>query len=158
MFLRPAVSLIVLTVAVGLAGCGATTSSGSRSSGGGVSSASSSTSTKSSSPEPKPAAAKVVDSGHGSGHFAIADASGEVDHPSKIKLHVTSSPAQSGSVRWTIDCQESSGGVVGSKSGQKRESLPVTQTLPLPASPQSCEVTANVRLDTSGTVRIAILG
>ena len=148
MFRRRAVSLIILTVAVGLGGCG----------GSGSSSSSSSTSTKASSPKPEPAAPKVVGSGHGRGHLATADAHGAVDHLSKINLHVTSAPAQSGRVGWTTDCVEGSAGAVVSKTGQKTESLPVTQTPPLPASPESCEVTANVRLDNSGTVLLMILG
>jgi hypothetical protein len=54
-------------------------------------------------------------------------------------------------------CTETSSGV-GSKSGQKTLSLPTVEKLPLPAPSDSCDVSASVQLDQSGTARISIYG
>jgi hypothetical protein len=97
----------------------------------------------------------AVATGHASGEFAIAQVAGTAENPSHLKLRLTSIPAQSAQVTWTLVCQESGGGV-GSKSGQATRQLPTTEHLPLPAPSDSCTVSANAQLSRAGTVTIAI--
>jgi hypothetical protein len=98
-----------------------------------------------------------VGSGHASGDFAVAQASGTVANPSRIELRVVASPPQAATVTWTMVCQEAGGGV-GSKSGQTTLQLPTTESLPLPAPSNSCDVSVNSQLSGSGVLQIAISG
>ncbi|MDA8297278.1 MAG: hypothetical protein M0004_11955 [Actinomycetota bacterium] len=98
---------------------------------------------------------RVIAQGHAAGDYAIAQASGTANAPHRIAIAVSATPPQSGTVSWNLVCSEKSGGV-GSKSGQSTIHLPGTLNAPLPAPSQSCLVAANVQLQASGTVTIAI--
>ena len=114
-----------------------------------------STAAPSGTPNAASPSATVVATGHASGEYAIAQASGTASNPSRLALDLAATPAQSAKVSWTLVCQESGGGV-GSKSGQSTLQLPTTSTLPLPAPSESCIVSANAQLSGSGTVKISI--
>jgi hypothetical protein len=94
-------------------------------------------------------------SGNGSGDYAVAQAGGTAYSPSHLQLRLTSTPAQSALVSWTMTCTESGGGV-GQKSGQSMVGLPTIEDLPLPAPSESCIVAANAQLSGSGTLNVAL--
>lgn len=107
---------------------------------------------------PKPArtsATHVVGSGHASGDYAIAQASGTANEPAKIELSLAATPSQSATVSWDLICDESGGGV-GSKTGQSTLSLPTVDVLALPAPSTSCIVSASAQISSSGTVTVSI--
>lgn len=108
-------------------------------------------------PKAPAAAMHQVGTGHASGDYAIAMASGTANQPSKIELSVTATPAQSAMVSWDLVCTEK-GGIdsVGSKSGQATLNAPGVELLVLPGPSTSCIVSASVQISTGGAVTISI--
>lgn len=101
--------------------------------------------------------AKTVDSATASGDYAIAQASGSVDEPGRIRVLVNATPNQKVMVTWTMVCTQKSG--AGSSDDQFNATTPVDRTLKLPAKDASgCIVSANAQLDGSGTVKVRIRG
>jgi hypothetical protein len=72
-----------------------------------------------------------------------------------MELKVSSVPALSGLVQWSIGCTKKSGGDVTTK-GKVTLKLPGVHALKVTPSSEICEVAANVQLDGSGTVTISI--
>lgn len=104
---------------------------------------------------PTLAVAKTVDSGRSSGDYAIAQASGSVDNPRKIKVFVTTSPRQKADGAWTVVCSNGSG--AGSKSGNISGRGKFSRKLKLPMKrPDNCTVAANAQLSEGGRVRVTI--
>lgn len=104
---------------------------------------------------------KVIGSATGSGDYATAVASGNVNDPYVINVVATASPDQRIDVDWTAVCvrTNSSGGIgSGSKSGHYSDySGPAHQiTLPM-ANPDSCTVGATASLSGSGRVKVTIV-
>lgn len=100
-------------------------------------------------------AMRQVGTGHASGDYALATASGTANNPSAIQLSITATPSQSGVVSWDLICTENGGGV-GSKTGQSTLVLPTVEPLPLPAPSSSCIVSSGAQISGSGTVAISI--
>ena len=48
----------------------------------------------------------IVSTGHASGRYAVANASGQINKPSNIQLVVSSKPEMSGLVQWTVECRK----------------------------------------------------
>jgi hypothetical protein len=91
------------------------------------------------------------------GQFAVAHTNGTFKRPTKIMLKVSSSPSQTASVYWTIVCLEHGGGV-GHQDAHATVQLPMSESLPVPASPVYCNASANVQLSKSGSVTISLTG
>jgi hypothetical protein len=114
------------------------------------------TATHTTSTAPAPVPTQVIKSS-ATGQYAVAHINGSFRHPSQIVLKVDASPAQKGSVFWTIVCSEISGGV-GHGQAQTTMQLPTSATLPIPAPSKYCIASANVQLSNSGKVTISISG
>lgn len=97
----------------------------------------------------------VVASGHATGDYAVASASGTANSPHKIAVVVSAAPSQPVQVSWNLVCTETGGGV-GSKSGQVTVSAPTTVPLPLPAPSASCIVSVVGQLQASGNLTLQI--
>lgn len=94
-------------------------------------------------------------SGTAAGSYAVAQAAGSVNSPSRIQLRLVANPEQSALVSWTMTCNESSGGV-GNKSGQSTLQLSTIETLPMPARSDHCIVSSNAQLHGSGNLTISL--
>jgi hypothetical protein len=98
----------------------------------------------------------VVRFGHCSarGDFAICVASGNINHPNEIFVHIQASPNQSISGSWSMVCSKGSG--AGSKSGKITGTTPRRKgPLNMPyAHPDSCSVAADAQLSGSGSLVI----
>lgn len=88
-----------------------------------------------------------------SGEFAACSASGSVNHPIRIKVHVKASPNQRVSGDWAMTCTR--GTSVGSSSGTVSGLTPRVKELRMPfANPGSCSVDATVGLDNGGSIHV----
>lgn len=100
--------------------------------------------------------AKFGKPGVASGEFAIAQASGKVDNPSKIWVKATASPSQAVQGAYSVVCSRGFG--AGTKNGSLAGQTPLLRRVPLPTpNPDSCIVAANAQLqDGGGTVRVRL--
>jgi hypothetical protein len=90
------------------------------------------------------------------GDFAICTASGSVNHPLSLVVHVTSSPNQHISGAWDVVCAKGTG--AGSKSGTFSGTTPFQRTLKMNyRRPDSCTVSADAQLGTGGSLHIWII-
>ncbi len=106
---------------------------------------------------PAEPAAKVIDTGRGSGEFATAAADGRIPKATVIKLKVTPEPAQQTQVSWTTTC--SKGRKANSANGDYEISKPATTALPKPKKGRtSCLVAVNAQLLGPGKLTIQIIG
>ena len=88
-----------------------------------------------------------------SGQFAACSASGSVNHPIRIKVHVKASPNQRVSGNWAMTCTR--GTSVGSTSGTVSGLTTRVKELRMPfANPDSCSVDAVVGLDNGGSIHV----
>jgi hypothetical protein len=99
---------------------------------------------------------KFGKTGKASGEFAIAQASGSVNNPSKVFAKVTSKPSQRVSGAFSIVCSKGFG--AGSKNGSINGVTPLARRIPFPMRrPNSCSVAANAQLqDGGGTVIVKL--
>lgn len=103
------------------------------------------------------ATGKTIDMSSASGDYAIAQASGTINNPHRIRVRVTAKPRQRVEVSWTMTCGR--GTSAASKSGQYKARTTTTRTLRQPMRhADQCVVAANAQLDGSGKVTIRILG
>lgn len=83
------------------------------------------------------------------GDFATCEASGSINHPLSLHVHVKGNPRQGITGNWTMVCSEGSG--AGSRSGNFRGTTPLVRTMRMPEShPSSCTVSALGSLDGNG--------
>lgn len=88
-----------------------------------------------------------------SGEFAACSASGSVNNPIRIKVHVEASPNQRVSGDWAMTCTR--GTSVGSTSGTVSGLTPRVKELRMPfTNPDSCSVDATVGLDNGGSIYV----
>ena len=88
------------------------------------------------------------------GDFAICTASGSVNHPTAIYVHIDASPNQSISGAWDMTCSKGTGagGTHGTISGTTpRRKGPLRMPY---AHPDSCVVAADAQLSNSGSLSI----
>jgi hypothetical protein len=97
----------------------------------------------------------IVASGHATGQYAVANASGQILKPSNIYVAVSSKPESSGLVQWTVGCEKNNA-VIPSKSYKKTVKFPAIVKVKFPKSSSTCSVAANVQLDGSGKVKISL--
>jgi len=97
----------------------------------------------------------IVATGHATGHYAVANASGQILKPSNIYVAVSSKPESSGLVQWTVGCEKNNA-VIPSKSYKKTVKFPAIVKVKFPKSSSTCSVAANVQLDGSGKVTISL--
>jgi hypothetical protein len=97
----------------------------------------------------------VVSTGHATGRYAVANASGQINSPSKIQLVVSSKPELSGLVQWTVECRKGTS-VIPAKRYKKTLKFPATIKVAFTGSSSLCAVAANVQLDGSGKVTISL--
>ena len=85
----------------------------------------------------------------GRGQYAVAVASGTVNHPHKLFVKVTASPNQRVYVAWNDVC--SHGLSAGTKSGHFTATTPVRRSISHPYSlPDNCTVAASGQLRAGG--------
>ena len=88
-----------------------------------------------------------------SGQFAACSASGSVNHPIRIKVHVKASPNQRVSGNWSMVCSKGTG--AASTSGTVSGLTPRVKELRMPfANPDSCDVAAIASLNGSGSIHV----
>jgi hypothetical protein len=97
----------------------------------------------------------IVATGHATGQYAVANASGQILKPSNIYVAVSSKPESSGLVQWTVGCEKNNA-VIPSKSYKKTVKFPAIVKVKFPKSSSTCSVAANVQLDGSGKVTISL--
>jgi hypothetical protein len=97
----------------------------------------------------------VVATGHATGQYAVAEASGQILTPSNIELAVSSKPELSGLVQWTVGCEKGNK-IIPSKSYKKTVKFPGVVKVKFTSSSSECTVAANVELDGSGKVTISL--
>jgi hypothetical protein len=91
-----------------------------------------------------------------SGDYAIAIASGNANHPSKLAVKVTSSPDQEVTGNWIVICSRGTG--AGTKEGEFSGETPLVKHMRMPyASPSSCTVSASAMLEGGGKVSVNLL-
>jgi hypothetical protein len=101
-------------------------------------------------------ASHKIGSKSGEGDFAIAIASGQANHPSKLSVKITSKPAQRVTGNWTVIC--SKGTSAGSKSGELAGVGTFTRNLKMSTRhPDTCTVSAAGSLDHGGKIRVTLL-
>jgi hypothetical protein len=101
-------------------------------------------------------ASHKIGSKSGEGDFAIAIASGQANHPSRLSVKITSKPAQHVTGNWTVIC--SKGTSAGSKSGELAGTGTFTRRLKMNTrNPDSCTVSAAGSLDRGGKIRVTLL-
>ncbi len=88
-----------------------------------------------------------------SGDFAICTASGSVNNPLYIRVHVDASPNQHISGDWSMVCSKGTG--AGSTSGTVSGTTPRVKRLRMPFSnPDSCDVAADAQLSGNGSIYV----
>jgi hypothetical protein len=99
---------------------------------------------------------RQVGSCRAQGDFAICSASGNVNHPLSLVVHVTSSPDQHISGAWDVVCGKGTG--AGSKSGTLSGTTPFKRTVKMPyRRPDSCTVSADAQLGTGGKLHVWVI-
>ena len=86
------------------------------------------------------------------GGYAICDASGTVNHPSSLWVHVRAKPQQQVSGAWDVVCSKGSG--VGDKSGTFTGKAAPTITRRMKMNyrhPDQCTVSADAQLSKNGS-------
>jgi hypothetical protein len=104
-----------------------------------------------------PAVAHFIGQCRAQGDFAICTASGNVNHPHSITVHVIARPGQHVSGAWSMTCSKGTG--AGSKSGNFSGWAGIknnlTRKLPMPyRRPDSCSVAADAQLAHSGHIHV----
>jgi hypothetical protein len=97
----------------------------------------------------------IVSTGHATGQYAVANASGQILKPSNVYVAVSSKPELSGLVQWTVGCEKNNA-VIPSKSYKKTVKFPAIVKVKFPKSSSTCSVAANVQLDGSGKVTVSL--
>ena len=100
---------------------------------------------------------RVVRVGHctARGDFAICTASGSVNKPTVIYVHVYATPNQHISGAWSTTCSKGTG--AGGKSGTMSGTTPLRHTLKMAYThPDSCIAAADAQLSGSGHLVITI--
>ena len=88
-----------------------------------------------------------------SGGFATCEASGSVNRPIRIKVHVKASPNQRFTGNWSMVCSKGTG--AASTSGTVSGLTPRVKELRMPfANPDSCDVAAIASLNGSGSIHV----
>jgi hypothetical protein len=88
-----------------------------------------------------------------SGDFATCVASGSVNNPLYIRVHVKASPDQHVSGDWSMVCSKGSG--AGSTQGTVSGTTPRAKRLRMPfANPDSCSVAADAQLSGGGSIHV----
>ena len=88
-----------------------------------------------------------------SGGFATCEASGSVNNPIRIKVHVDASPNQRFTGNWSMVCSKGTG--AGTTSGTVSGLTTRVKELRMPFSnPDSCDVAALASLDGSGSIHV----
>lgn len=91
------------------------------------------------------------------GDFAVCIASGNVNHPASIHVHVVARPGQRVSGSWTMVCSKGNGagGKSGNFSGWASAKHPLRRDLRMPyLHPDSCTVSASAQLSKSGRLHV----
>ena len=95
------------------------------------------------------ASTKVVDRKSGRGDYAVATAGGNVKHPKRLWVKVTSKPHERVYVSWSDTCGKGFG--AGSKSGHFRATTAAKRRIKMPyRRPDSCSVAATGQLQGKG--------
>jgi len=95
------------------------------------------------------ASTKVVDRKSARGDYAVATAGGNVRHPKRLWVKVTSRPHERVYVSWSDTCGKGFG--AGSKSGHFRATTAVKRRIKMPYHrPDSCSVAASGQLQNKG--------
>ncbi len=97
----------------------------------------------------------VVSTGHATGHYALANASGQINKPYKIVLIISSKPELSGLVQWTVECEKNNK-IIPSKRYKKTLKYPATVVVNFTTSSSLCVVAANAQLYGTGTVTVSL--
>jgi hypothetical protein len=89
------------------------------------------------------------------GDYAVCDASGSINHPRNIHIHVSASPDQHVSVYWDVTCSKGTG--AGGKHGSFSGTTTLRRAVRMPyARPDSCVVSADAQLSSAGRLRVWI--
>jgi hypothetical protein len=106
---------------------------------------------------PTAAIGRAIGHESASGDFAIALASGQVNHPRMISVRVVTSPSQRATGNYTMVCSKGYG--AGSKSGRFSGYGRFTRQLRMPTSgPDACTVSASGSLSRGGRITVTLLG
>ena len=98
----------------------------------------------------------VIDRARARGNYAVAQASGSINHPKRIWVKVKSRPRQRADGAWSMTCTRGSG--AGSRDGRHSGTTPYRQRLRMPyPQPDSCSVAANAQLSGSGRIIVILL-
>lgn len=90
-----------------------------------------------------------------SGDYAICVASGSINQPLSIEVHVSSAPDQQVTGAWDMVCSKGSG--AGSKSGNFHGMTTLNRKMRMPYKhPDSCDVSADAQLATGGNLHVWI--
>jgi hypothetical protein len=90
-----------------------------------------------------------------SGEFAACTASGSVDNPLSIEIHVTAVPGQKIFGNWALTCQKGKQG--RSRHGDLPNRAPLVEPLHLPfKAPGSCVLASMAQLRKTGSIKVAL--
>jgi hypothetical protein len=92
---------------------------------------------------------------HNSGKYAACTASGTVDHPLSIEIHVTAVPGQKIFGNWALSCEKGKRG--RSRGGDLPKRAPLVDPLRLPfKAPDSCVLASMAQLRKTGSLKVAL--
>jgi hypothetical protein len=87
------------------------------------------------------------------GEYAICDASGSVNYPLALRVHVNSGPGQHVTVYWSDTCSKGYG--AGGKSGHFSGTTPLRRGVPMSyRRPDNCILSADAQLSSGGKLHI----
>ena len=97
----------------------------------------------------------TIGSCRANGDYAVCAASGSVNYPLALRVHVNSGPRQQVSVYWTVTCAKGYG--AGSKSGHFTGRTPVNRGITMNyRRPDNCVAAADAQLSSGGTLHVWI--
>ncbi len=105
----------------------------------------------------RPESVKRIGNCTARGDFAVCDASGSVNHPSRITVYVGVHPGQHVSGSWDVVCTKGTGAgsKSGSFSGHPGTAHALRHTLKMPyAHPDSCTASADAQLGRGGRLHV----
>ena len=98
-----------------------------------------------------------VDVGRATGTFAVGQANGAIENPSRAAIRISSAPKRKATVTWNLSCHK--GANARASRGRYTVTPLNTRTIPLTIErPEICVFAANAQLSARGRIKVTLLG
>lgn len=99
----------------------------------------------------------TVDVGRATGTFAVGQANGAIENPSRAAIRLSSAPKRKATVTWNLSCHK--GATARASRGRYTVTPLDTRTIPLTLDkPEICVFAANAQLSARGRIKVTLLG